>query len=190
PGILLSEPKFLPCKLRCRRWNSHGINVRTACQRYAPVRHRTLRIEFCGLLKRADRRAVIESVKEAECLIEIEVYFLGVSRDLARVGAETVIKWFLCNKHVPSHEHDRGTEEDLKDLVLRFHSGQKLGHRNGLSSAVTEVASMIVSAHGRCRLGVVERCGTSRTPHLVTRATPRRHRSGAADSTTVRRAFG
>jgi hypothetical protein len=75
PGILLSELKFLPRKLRCGRWNGDRINMRAARERYAPVRHRTFGIDLRGLLKRADRRAVIESVKKSEPLIEISLSF-------------------------------------------------------------------------------------------------------------------
>ena len=39
------------------------------------MRHRAFRIELRGLLKRADRRAVIESVEKAEALIEIALCF-------------------------------------------------------------------------------------------------------------------
>src|SRR5262249_57163863 len=103
----------------------------------------------------------------------------------ARMGGGTVVRGLVRAEDVAGREHARRTEEDLKEVVPRFHGGQKLDRRNGLSSAVTEVGSMIVSAHGSCRLGVVERCGTSRTPHLLTRATARRHHYGAAHSPTV-----
>ena len=66
PGILLSKPKFFPRKLGRGRWNGDRINVWTARERYAPVRHHAFRIDLRGLLKRADRRAMIESVKKSE----------------------------------------------------------------------------------------------------------------------------
>src|SRR5262249_28384508 len=95
PGTLLSEPKFLPCKLSCGRWNGHRINVRTARERYAPVRHRAFRIEFRGLLKRADRGAMIESVEKTQALIEISLCFSRFGRDLARIGAQALVKRLL-----------------------------------------------------------------------------------------------
>src|SRR4029077_14099658 len=66
PGILFSELKFLPRELRCGRWNGHRINVRTARERYTPMRHRAFRIEFRGLLKGPDGRAMIESVEKTK----------------------------------------------------------------------------------------------------------------------------
>ena len=45
-----------------------------------------------GLLKRADRRAVIESVEKTEALIEIALRCGRLGGDLARIGTETVVK--------------------------------------------------------------------------------------------------
>jgi hypothetical protein len=69
--------------------------VRTARERYAPVRHRAFRIKFGGLLKRTDRRAMIKSVNKGEALIEIALCFGRFGRDLARIGAEPIVERFL-----------------------------------------------------------------------------------------------
>jgi hypothetical protein len=54
---------------------------------------------------------------------------------------------------VARHEHERRTDEKLKEFVLRFHSRQNLGPGNGLSSAVTEIGSVILSAQWKLPIG-------------------------------------
>jgi len=88
-------------------------------------RHRAFGIEFRGLLKRADGRAMIEPVKKSEALIEIALCFGRVGRDLTRIGAESVVKRLLRGEHITDCKHDRGTDEDLKELALRFHSNSE-----------------------------------------------------------------
>jgi len=46
------------------------------------VCHRTSGIDLRGLLKRTDRRAVIEPVKKCETLVEITLRFGRIGRDL------------------------------------------------------------------------------------------------------------
>src|ERR1051325_12105923 len=119
--MFLSQPRLLPSKLRCGRWNGHRINVRTACERYAPVRHRAFRIEFRGLLKRAYRCAMIESVEKAEALIEIALCFRRLGRDLARMGTEAVVKWLFRGKQLKAGQRQHRPDNDMEGLGLRFH---------------------------------------------------------------------
>src|SRR5262249_7477256 len=84
-----------------------------------------------------------------KALIEIALCFGRVRRDLARIGAEAVIKRLLRGEHITNCKHDRRTDEDLTELALRFHSKtatKNLSHGNCLSSAVTALGSMILCA--------------------------------------------
>jgi hypothetical protein len=73
------------------------------------------------LLKRADRRAVIESVKKSEPLIEISLSFGRVGRDLARIGAEPIVKRFLRCTHMEAGHCQRQPDNDVQELCCGSH---------------------------------------------------------------------
>jgi hypothetical protein len=60
--------------------------------------HRALRVDLRGLLKRANRRAMIETVNQRETLIEVTLRLRGLRRDLTRINAKTFVKRFLGGK--------------------------------------------------------------------------------------------
>jgi hypothetical protein len=70
-GVLSRQHQFLPGQFRLRRRDEGKVDVRTARQGDAPVRHRTFRIKAGRFLERSDRHAVIETEQEAQPLIEI-----------------------------------------------------------------------------------------------------------------------
>src|SRR4030095_13634727 len=92
-------------------------------ERYAPVRHRALGIDLRGLLKRTDGRAVIESVKESETLVEVALGFGRISRDLARIRAESLIERFLRCIEVRTDQGQYRPDNELEDFGRRFHNG-------------------------------------------------------------------
>jgi hypothetical protein len=74
---------------------------------------------------------MIESVEKTEALIEIALGFGRVGRDLARIGAEAVVKRRLRDEYITDCKNDSRTDEDLKALAPWFHSNseQKFGPR-------------------------------------------------------------
>jgi hypothetical protein len=85
------------------------------------VRHRALRIKFRGLLKRADRRAMIESLEKSETLIKILLGFGRFSRDFARMGAEAVVKRLFRGKQFKAGQRQHRPDNDVEGLGLRLH---------------------------------------------------------------------
>ena len=81
------------------------------------MRHRAFRIEFGGLLKHADRRAMIESVEKTEALIEIASCFGRVSRDLREIGAEPIVERFLRCERMDAGHCQRRPDDDVEDFA-------------------------------------------------------------------------
>ena len=64
---------------------------------------------------------MIESVEKTEALIEIALCFGRFSRDLARIGAEAVVKWFLRCNQVPAGQCQRRPDRDVEGFGGHFH---------------------------------------------------------------------
>ena len=119
--MFFSKREFFPSQLGGRRRHKRKIDVRAAGERDTPVRHWTFGIELRCLLKGTDGRAVIESVKKSEALIEITLRFRRVGSDLARIGAEPIVERFLRCIQVGAGQCQRRPDNDLGDFGRRFH---------------------------------------------------------------------
>ena len=85
------------------------------------MRHYALWIQFRGLLKRADRRAMIESLQKTQTLIEIALRFRRNGGDFAGIGAEPIVERFLRCIQVRAAQCQRRPDDDVKDFGGRFH---------------------------------------------------------------------
>ena len=105
PGrVLLREGELLPRQLGGRRRHQREIDVRAAGEGDAPMRHGARGIDPRRLLKRADRRAMIEAKKKPQALVEIFPGLGGLGGDRVAVGAEPIIQW------LGGGEEERGDE--------------------------------------------------------------------------------
>ena len=119
-GVFLRELQFLPGQLRGRRRDEREVDVRSAGERDAPMRHGAFRIEPRRFLKRSDRFAVIETVIKGEALIEITLRLGRIGRDRSRVGAETVEDRLFPVHDACSGQRDGQPERQSNCVRLSF----------------------------------------------------------------------
>ena len=127
-GVLLRKLEFLPgqlCRARRDRWK---IDIRSAGERDAPVRHGAFRIGLRGSLEGADRFAVVEAMIKGEALIEIALRLPRVGRDFTFVGAKPVEERFFGAENSHAGEGKRQRENDKADFVDRFHESVTRGY--------------------------------------------------------------
>ena len=145
-GVLLREREFLPSQLRGGRRHDRVLMCGPQASAIPQCAIAHFRIEPRRFLKRANRRAVIETVEESEALIEIALRFRRVGRDLARIRTEPLEKR-LPSSQMNSSSHQRQTDNDAAKQIRRRSHKRNVGRYCPLATATViapTIANLVV----------------------------------------------